>query len=502
MFRVTGATACASRPVVSDDGLPDLFERLRMRPYPWLLDSALPSERLGRASFAGADPYLVMRANGSRVRLDCLRAERPGLTPGCSVFEADPLDVLRALLPRASSPANAAFAGGAVGYLGYELSDQIEPIGLGGVDDLAFPDLCLLFVDRVLAQDGTTGELTVHALGFAADDGAARARAEEAAEEFTAQLAEPVSASPRRVLRRAPAAPHAFFDSTTYAKAVSVAKQEIAAGNAYQVCLTHREERDFRGDPWDFYRRLRTENPAPFASYLELPEGVIASTSPERFLRLSAGGEVESRPIKGTRPRGAEASEDRTNRQRLACSAKDRAENLMIVDLVRNDLGRVCEHGSVEVPELMVIESYASVHQMVSTVRGRLRADCDAVDLLRATFPPGSMTGAPKIAAMKILDRLEPVRRGVYSGALGYVDVRGGLDLCVVIRTALLCDGRAYVHSGGGIVSDSDPHGEYREACDKARPLLAALDRESRSVGAPGSPATRPGRRRWISPRR
>jgi anthranilate/para-aminobenzoate synthase component I len=237
-------------------------------------------------------------------------------------------------------------------------------------------------------------------------------------------------------------------------------------------------EWDLSGDPWSLYRRLREVNPAPFASYFELPEVAIASCSPERFLRLEPDRSVESRPIKGTRPRGSGPDEDRSSRARLACSAKDRAENLMIVDLVRNDLGRVCEIGSVDVPELMTIEDYASVFQMVSTVRGRLRADRDAVDLIRATFPPGSMTGAPKIAAMQIIDRLEPMRRGIYSGALGYIDVRGGLDLCVVIRAALVKAGRAYVHAGGGIVADSDPAGEYHETLDKARPLAAALEAE------------------------
>jgi len=187
-------------------------------------------------------------------------------------------------------------------------------------------------------------------------------------------------------------------------------------------------------------------------------------------------GRVESRPIKGTRPRGRDAVSDRANRDGLEASAKDRAENLMIVDLVRNDLGRVCETGSVEVPDLMVIESYASVYQMVSTICGRLRDECDVFDLVRATFPPGSMTGAPKIAAMRILDELEPVRRGIYSGALGYFDVRGGADLCVVIRTVLLIEGRAYLHTGGGIVADSNSAAEWQESMDKARLLEAALE--------------------------
>jgi aminodeoxychorismate synthase component I len=362
--------------------------------------------------------------------------------------------------------------------MGYELVEWIEEIGLGGLDDLVLPDLCVLFVDRLLCFDRAEERTSVHALGFGEDAASAELRAEAAADELLRRLAEPLRVARRPPARpaREPREPFAFFDASTYAKAVDAAKQEIAAGNAYQICLTHRMERDFAGDPWSLYRRLREENPAPFASYIELPEVAIASSSPERFLRLSPDRSVESRPIKGTRPRSSEDGEDRANRARLACSAKDRAENLMIVDLVRNDLGRVCETGSVEVPELMAIEAYASVFQMVSTVRGRLRADRDAVDLLRATFPPGSMTGAPKIAAMRILDRLEPVRRGIYSGALGYFDVRGGLDLCVVIRTILLRDGRAYVHAGGGIVADSDPMGEYRETLDKARALVAALE--------------------------
>jgi anthranilate/para-aminobenzoate synthase component I len=226
---------------------------------------------------------------------------------------------------------------------------------------------------------------------------------------------------------------------------------------------------------WRLYRALRQLSPAPFAAYLELPEVTIVSSSPERFMRLDRSGRVESRPIKGTRRRGASEEEDTLLAKELERSRKDRAENLMIVDLVRNDLGRVCQTGSVEVPELMAIEQYATVFQMVSTVRGTLRNDCDVADLLRATFPPGSMTGAPKIAAMKLIDRIEPVRRGIYSGAIGYFDSAGGLDLSVVIRTLLVRDGRVHLHSGGAVVSDSDPQGEYRESIDKIRALLAAV---------------------------
>jgi anthranilate/para-aminobenzoate synthase component I len=231
----------------------------------------------------------------------------------------------------------------------------------------------------------------------------------------------------------------------------------------------------FAGDAWLLYRALRARSPAPFGCFMDLPDGAVLSSSPERFLRLTGDGRVESRPIKGTRARGATAEADRALAAELASSEKDRAENLMIVDLVRNDLGRVCEIGSVEVPELMQVERYASVFQLVSTVVGKLAKGRDALDLVCAAFPPGSMTGAPKIAAVRLLDAIEPVRRGVYSGALGYLDVRGGLDLSVVIRTLLVKKGAAHLHVGGAVVADSDPAAEYAESLDKARALLAAL---------------------------
>jgi para-aminobenzoate synthetase component 1 len=278
-----------------------------------------------------------------------------------------------------------------------------------------------------------------------------------------------------------PASCSGHFSQGSYAEAVDDIREEIAAGNVYQANLTQRLDVALEGggghyeDAWSRYRTLRELSPAPFAAYLELPEVSILSSSPERFLAMDADRKVESRPIKGTRPRGASDERDAELAAELESSEKDRAENLMIVDLVRNDLGRVCETGSIAVPELMAIEAYASVFQMVSTVTGRLRGEHDAVDLVRACFPPGSMTGAPKIAAMGIIDRLEPVRRGIYSGAIGYFDLRGGLDLSVVIRTLLLKKGRAHLHAGGAVVADSEPAAEYRESLDKARALIAAL---------------------------
>jgi para-aminobenzoate synthetase component 1 len=416
VFQATGVTARASRALVPGQIPVELFEKLRSGSYPWLLESALVSERLGRYSFAGCDPYLVLRAWGRRIEVECLREARPGVSRGRTVREANPFDALAALLPPPpvaddSGAPVVPFCGGAVAYFAYELADQIENLGLKGGADRGAPDLYALLVDRMVSFDATTGEVRVHGLGFGADSDAAAARAEAAVDEFSRRLAAPIRNDRAAAVRFGSGSPPVDFDAALHAKAVDAAKEEIAAGNVYQVCLTQRAEREPAVDPWSLYLRLRRSNPAPFASYVELPEVAIVGSSPERFLRVAADRSVESRPIKGTRPRSADPVEDAAQRGSLAHSAKDRAENLMIVDLVRNDLGRVCESGSIAVPELMAIEAYASVFQMVSTVTGRLRVDRNTVDLIRAAFPPGSMTGAPKIAAMKIIDRLEPVPR-------------------------------------------------------------------------------------------
>ncbi len=456
------------------------FEAWRAAAYPWLLESALSQPRLGRFSFAGADPTLVLRAQGARVSWSCRRELSPGMRVGSGECEGDALAWLRALLPRVAATAQGAgipFIGGAVGYLGYERGLALEGIAPHPSDDLGLPDLVFLFVDRVLVLDAQDCALYACGLGFGRSEREARAAAEAAASELArgpdaAALAEvPL---PRAFSARSSAG--AALDAERHAQSARAILSEITAGNVYQACLTHRISRPCRAEPWALYEALRRHNPAPFAAWLSLPELCIAGSSPERFLQLDASGHVESRPIKGTRPRGRSAEADAAQREALRASQKDRAENLMIVDLVRNDLGRVCRPGSVEVPELFSVEAYAGVFQLVSAVRGQLAPGRDAIDLLRAAFPPGSMTGAPKIAAMRLLAELEPVRRGVYSGALGYLDARGGMDLCVVIRTLLLCGGRAFLHSGGGIVADSDPAAEWRESLDKLAPLLAALD--------------------------
>jgi aminodeoxychorismate synthase component I len=354
---------------------------------------------------------------------------------------------------------------------------------LHGRDDLGLPDAVWLLVDRVVAIEHASGRTFACTLGFGRDAASAEAHACENADWIAHALEAPPQATCDTPACPAPQRAR-DLDPADYAQAVETVLDEIRAGNVYQACLTARADRPFAGDPWALYEILRRLNPAPFASYLELPEVAIVGSSPERFLRVTRDGRVESRPIKGTAPRSDDPAEDAALREALRQSEKDRAENVMIVDLVRNDLGRVCETGSVAVPELLAIEAYASVFQLVSTVVGRLAPERDVLDAVRACFPAGSMTGAPKISAMKILDELEPVRRTVYAGALGYLDAWGGADLSVVIRTLLVRDGRAFVHAGGGVVADSKPEGEYAEALEKLRPLLAALDaaREPGSV--------------------
>jgi para-aminobenzoate synthetase component 1 len=267
----------------------------------------------------------------------------------------------------------------------------------------------------------------------------------------------------------------ANFTHGEYIEAVAVAKEYICAGDIFQVNLSQRFEVDLPVAPYELYRRLRLINPAPFACYLNFDDVVVAGASPERFLRLD-GDLIETRPMKGTRPRGRSVAEDDDLARELLQSAKDRAENVMIVDLERNDLGRVCKYGTVKVRELWTLERYATVFQLTSTIEGRLRGGKNRIDLLKASFPGGSITGAPKVRAMEIIDELEPTRRSIYTGAIGYLSFDGKMDLSIVIRTFLIKDGRAYFQVGGGIVSDSDPEAEYRETLDKARALIEALE--------------------------
>jgi len=358
------------------------------------------------------------------------------------------------------------FALGWVGYLGYELKAEC---GGDNAHRSTLPDAAMIFADRAVAVDHREREVHLLALDHPdnatwLDDTAARLRA--------------IAPSPPEPLRAELGPLTARHDPATYLELIAACQREITAGETYEVCLTNRLVADGKLDPWSAYRALRRDNPEPYSALLRLGELSVLSASPERFLHVSADGVAESRPVKGTRPRGTTPAQDAALRAELAASRKDRAENLMIVDLVRNDLGSVAQLGSVTVEELFAVETFATVHQMVSTVRARLRPGATAVDCVRAAFPGGSMTGAPKIRTMSIIDRLEAGPRGVYSGALGYFSLTGAADLSIVIRTLVVEPDVVSYGVGGAIIALSDPDAELAETAVKATPLLRLLDLE------------------------
>ena len=475
-----------ARPLVEElVPAPDPFETcVRFAGLPSLvfLDSATDAEHLGRHSFLTADPW-------SAVRSKALLTQQ--LVDGRWVrVEPDALTHARALLvPHAAEPLAdlPPFQGGAAGYLGYDWGATLERVPRPRYDDYALPDVLLGLYDWVIAWDHPAGRAWVISTGIpergtARTDRAARRLTfvkERLRDRRIGGWADSNSTANRL---SAPSYPvpgvpgvRSNFTREGYLDAVARVIEYIFAGDIFQANLSQRLEAPLAGTPLDLYRRLRRRNPAPFAAFLDCGDVVIASSSPERFLRVHDGRQVETRPIKGTRPRGVGPEHDAALALALAESDKDRAENVMIVDLLRNDLSRVCRPGTVRVPELFAIEHYATVHHMVSTVVGELAPEHDGVDLLRAAFPGGSITGAPKVRAMQIIAELEPTARGAYCGAIGYVSVTGALDTNIVIRTYLVLGRDVYFQVGGGIVADSDPEQEYRETLDKARGLVAAL---------------------------
>jgi para-aminobenzoate synthetase len=417
-------------PVAPEALFRELFSRER---YAFWLDSSLVSER-SRFSFMGTGSGVVRGEVFSQ--LD--RALRE-------------IDVLAPPLPFQ-------FTGGYVGYLGYELKAEC---GSSNGHRSPFPDACLLRVDRFLAIDHAANTLWIVSCG----------EPDEETERRIAPLKD-CPASP------SPSAPVEFTLATEraeYLRLIAECQSRIAAGESYEICLTNRLRIKTSISPLTYYETLRKLNPAPHSAYLHLDDIDVACSSPERFLHIDAAGNVESRPIKGTISRGRTPEEDAALRASLAGSEKNRAENLMIVDLTRNDLARVCLPGSVHVPQMMQVETYATVHQLVSTIVGRLAPGATAIDCIRAAFPAGSMTGAPKLRTLEILDQLEPEARGIYSGSIGYIGFNGVADLNVVIRTAVFHHGVASIGVGGAIVYQSQPEDEWDEMLLKAQALLRAF---------------------------
>jgi len=471
-------------------GAPDPCEacaRFLDLPFPLLLESALPSEDLGRFSFLAADPWLVLRSKGTAIEWQS--------SSGIERSRGDPFAALQAALAQHAVdalPGLPAFQGGAAGYLAYDLCHHLERLPSPRFDDLDLPDLCLGLYDWTIAWDHVLGRAWLFSTGLPLRERRGRERALARAARVMERLAAGASAAdtpaldpeasavPRDGPRRHPVVGMpgvcSTFSRDDYLRAVERTREYVLAGDIFQANISQRLEAGVGDHPFALYSRLRRRNPAPFAAFFDFGQAALASASPERFLRLS-GDRVETRPIKGTSPRGFTPRHDSALGEALSESEKDRAENIMIVDLLRNDLSKVCRDGSVEVPELCRIERYATVHHLVSTVVGRLRPGLGPVDLLRTTWPGGSITGAPKVRAMEIIAELEPTRRSVYTGSVGYFSFGGPIDTSIAIRTFIVKRGRGYFQAGGGIVADSDPEREYAETLDKALGLVAALPR-------------------------
>ncbi|MFV2087074.1 aminodeoxychorismate synthase component I [Micromonospora sp. LOL_021] len=453
--------------------------------YAYWLDGADVAAGRSRFSFLGdADGPLaeVLSYRVGSGRVEVRRPDRPvGQEPG-GILDVLRHRLARRRLPPAGLPFD--FVGGYVGYLGYEMKADCVPTTARRADT---PDAVWIFADRLVAVDHL--HRRTYLVALSADDAGQRAARDWLAATATRLRAVP---SARPGPSDKPAAPDAGADPRRwvtpardrgrYLADVEAARTQLRRGESYEICLTNQLRLPPVADPLAYYRTLRRMNPAPYAAYLRLDDVVVASSSPERFLRIRPDGRVDSSPVKGTAARADDTDEDDRLRRTLASSPKTRAENLMIVDLLRNDLGRVCEVGSVRVPRFLATETYPTLHQLVSTVEGRLRPPTSAVDCVRSCFPGGSMTGAPKLRTMEIIDRLEQRARGIYSGALGYFSLGGGADLSIVIRTAVLTGDGFTVGTGGAIVLDSDPADEYDETMLKARALLVAYRSATRTV--------------------
>ena len=431
------------------------------RPYAFLLESVEGGETLARYSFLGCDPFLVCR----------YRKDQPA---------AEFMQNLRTTLGRFKSvtiPNLPPFTGGAVGYFGYDMVRTIEDIPDTVRDDLGVDDAVLMFYKTVLAFDHLRHQ--IHIISNLLVD--------ESKEPLDVQYAQATEEIHRieSILRTSiePPVPatsteelvvRSNFEKNDYLNAVAKAKEYIAAGDIFQVVLAQRFEVDLKTSPFEVYRALRIVNPSPYMYFLKMPDTSIVGSSPEMLVRIQ-GNEVSYRPIAGTRPRGANDVEDERLALELKADEKERAEHIMLVDLGRNDLGRVCKYGTVHVEELMFIERYSHVMHLVSSLRGQLPGNIDRLDTMMACFPAGTVSGAPKVRAMQIIDELEPTRRGVYSGAIMYLDFSNNLDSCIAIRTLVVKGNKGYIQAGGGIVADSIPEGEYTETVNKSRALLRAI---------------------------
>ena len=440
----------------------------------FLLESVERGEQIGRYTFLGARPYMQLRTRGSQIEL--LRRKKRESRQG-NVFQ-----IAKELLTE-HKPAHVAglppFTSGAVGFCSYDIVRQLENIGDDTTDDLHLPDCVLMFFDRLLAFDHLRHQIHIIAAADVANESPRKAYDRAVAD--IAVLEKKLSAGLRtgqwsnNSSKRGTLKVHSKTARRDYEQSVTRSKEYIAAGDIFQVVMSQRLDFTPEAAPFDIYRSLRAVNPSPYMYFLKMGDTHVLGSSPEMLVRVT-GRKLEYRPIAGTHPRGKTEAEDHQLEAKMLADEKERAEHVMLVDLGRNDLGRVSEYGSVKVKDLMYVERYSHVMHIVSALEGKLRPELHALDAFAACFPAGTLTGAPKVRAMQIIEELEPTRRGVYGGSVLYADFAGNLDSCIAIRTMVMKGKKAYLQAGAGIVADSDPATEYQESMNKAQAVLRAVE--------------------------
>ncbi|MGC7872389.1 aminodeoxychorismate synthase component I [Desulfosporosinus sp. SYSU MS00001] len=451
-----------------------MFQALKNEPFPFFLDSGDSYQKLGCYSFLGAAPFLEATAYPDKLEITRPNRLQKTTTPVQSPGSFDFLDNTIRKYHISNSPFP--FSGGAVGFISYDLKDEIEHLPQHSINDLELPLWRFAWYDGIIVYDHIRKSYWLVACGID-EDGICRLDIAKARIRYLEHLLNSYNPStpspaesPQNLVKI-----ESTVTKESYLRDLRHVIEYIYAGDIYQANLTQRFSLPWSGDPWSLYSELHLQNPAPFAAFLPYPDFQILCSSPERFIRITKNGQIETRPIKGTRPRHESPPEDDAQAQSLLSSKKDRAELTMIIDLERNDLGRICQFGSVKVADLISLEKYPTVWHLVSTITGQLQKGLQPSEIFQAIFPGGSITGAPKIRAMEIIDELEPFQRGIYTGSIGYIGFDGAWDLNIVIRTILLKNGKAHIHAGGGIVADSIPADEYQETLDKAKALFRVL---------------------------
>lgn len=460
------------------------FESIEQGRYSFLLESVKGSRKIGRYSFLGTDPYLVFKSKGNLIEI-----EKNGSR---SIRFGDPITTLKGILQDIYLPridGLPPFFGGAAGFFSYELVHFFETLPRGSIDDLKIPDIYLIFSDTIIAFDHFDDTIMIifspQKERFYRED--RRRYLTEAIEKIETierllkSSKTDIQSAKTNIRRTEPMTHVSNMTKAGYMEMVKRCKEYISAGDIFQANLSQRFSIDIKSvDPIEIYRILRGINPSPFAAYLVMDDIRIVSSSPERLVKLE-GRRVETRPIAGTRPRGKDASEDVILREELITDQKERAEHIMLIDLERNDIGRVCKYGSVMVDELMAIEYYSHVIHIVSNIVGELQDGKDYLDLIRAVFPGGTITGVPKVRCMEIINELEPIARGPYTGSIGYISLAGDMDLNIIIRSFIIKNYMAYLQIGAGIVADSDPEREYYETIYKSKALIKTIEAISES---------------------